>query len=192
MPNWCYTTITFSGKDAKRLHDDIEKWTQENAKPNGFGRYWLGNVVLNSGVKTDGSYRGMVEYLDDVKEKSFVLEMSSAWSPALKMWCDIIKQLKYDVELIYYAEEPGEILYSTNDPALFDNYYFDVYDNNDSYDSRAKFGLTKKEVLETLEPYIKKFEIEEKEINDIVDKLEEHNVYVTVEKIDFVDPEDYY
>ena len=51
LPNWCYTEYAFYGDDAavKRLGSDIRRFISKNYMENGFGKNWLGNIVLGYG-----------------------------------------------------------------------------------------------------------------------------------------------
>lgn len=50
MPNWCSTTITFHGENAKKLDNLITEWTKESLPGVAFGKRWLGNCLVNSGI----------------------------------------------------------------------------------------------------------------------------------------------
>lgn len=132
MPNWCYTNINIkcnSEKEAKALHDKIEKWTSVNYCENGFGFNWLGNIVGNSGIddRKDGNdfsvcCRGSLIYLDitDIGDE-LIIDMETAWIPMLQMWkriCD--KHLPSGYDIKYSAEETGCELYETNIQELID------------------------------------------------------------------------
>ena len=74
MPNWCFNRITIYHEDDSKLENLenlIKEWTSKNQKDNGFGKEWLGNIVLASGVgtvdtepSTDLSCRGRLTYLE--------------------------------------------------------------------------------------------------------------------------------
>jgi len=139
MPNWCSTQITFSGCDAAVLHDKIESWAYD-ALDNGFGRHWLGNIAINSGLitkeeinNTDLSLRGSIQYLSDVDDDRFILDQEDAWSPNVVVWKEIIEFFNYDVSFTFMAIEPGNGIYETNDPALIDYYYIDCYMDDGKY-----------------------------------------------------------
>ena len=125
MPNWCFTTITAYGPDTKRMHDDIESWAHDAMK-NDFGGWWLGNMVINSGLISPKLMssddcprcRGSITYMDMEDEETLRINQEDAWVPNLKMWKMIIEYKKDDVDLVYTAKEPGKEISSTNDPIV--------------------------------------------------------------------------
>lgn len=155
MPNWCYTNITINcknAKEAKMLHNKIEEWTTSDYCKNGFGRFWLGNIVGNSGIDSmkDGKdfsvrCRGTLEYLDYKEGENTVSAVTeTAWCPMLKMWEKICEKHLTEHEIIYTAEEPGCGLFYTNDPVLSGVYIIDSMNDDftkrflgEPYDSEA-------------------------------------------------------
>lgn len=142
MANWCQTKITINHEDENKLIDlynKIEKWCETDYKQNGFGNYWLGNIVGNSGIgtvdenpNTDLRCRGMITYLEII-DNQLLIDTETAWQPMLQMWVKLIDKYLPDAELIYNAEECGCELYYTNDPCLIDGYIIDAWDIDNIY-----------------------------------------------------------
>lgn len=136
MPNWCITDITIRHNDLlklQQLYDLIEEWTNEDYKPNGFGHYWLGNIVLGSGVgtvdtgkDTDLNCRGDITYTDFGAGK-ITIRMETAWVPMLKLWVKVLDKYLPGAEFIYVADEPGSNITATNDSCLVGKYIIDPY-----------------------------------------------------------------
>lgn len=127
MPNLCSTTITINGEsdDVKRLGDLIEK-AQEQLYINTMseGR-WLGNICIYTGIssiddaiKGKPRCKGEIECFDYYDDNSLTIYTITAWVPMLEMWKLIIEKHFPDMEIIYSCEEPGAMIYWTNDPTL--------------------------------------------------------------------------
>ena len=133
MPNWCDTQITINGEPAelKKFMELLDNWTsEENSHPNGFGRFWLGNIVLNAGLaesSEDYACRGEIWYGDlDVVSGQIVLYTRTAWAPMNQLWKDVISRYIPDCEFIYCSIEPGFKVFETNDVSLLGQYYVDM------------------------------------------------------------------
>lgn len=138
MPNWCSTNIQIYHYDEDRLeqlYNDIVKWKNISMSNNGFdspnNKCWLGNVVLNSGIDTEGlSYRGSI---DDIEYDGNQIRISTetAWSPMVQMWKRIVQRYLPAAEITFSAEEPGNGIYCTNDEKCKDRYIIDCWGRND-------------------------------------------------------------
>ena len=140
MPNWCYTNITInheSETEVEKLEKLLDEWTSKDYMPNGFGHKWLGNVVLGSGVGsvdtndiTHLRCRGtLLDYYRHGNE--LTINTETAWSPMLKMWVKVLEKYLPGAELVYNAEECGNGVQCTNDPALLGRYVIDYYGDED-------------------------------------------------------------
>jgi len=124
MPNWCYTEIVFFGDDinVKRLKNDTEKIIAEKCpEENDFGNAWLGHICLKNGFdykieKCRGKLSSS-EYYEESSESvpaHYKIVQETAWLPMTEMWGKILE--KYEgVEMVYFAEEPGDALYINSD-----------------------------------------------------------------------------
>lgn len=135
MPNWCATRIRITGKeqDLRDLQTKLESWTKPNHE-NGFGEWWLGNLVLNSGVGTvdqnkesDLTCRGSVENVM-MKDGDLWIETTTAYIPMMEIWQKILAAHAPNVELYYTAIEPACGVFWTNEPDTLGGYYFEPYD----------------------------------------------------------------
>lgn len=129
MPNWCFTHITLNcsnEKDASHVYKTIEKWLSHNGKANDFGRKWLGNILINSGLyiaedidrKNHPRCRGYVIWMESY-ENQVIIQTDTAWVPMLQMWQEVCDKIfsEMEIEIIYYAEELGCGVLWSNDPA---------------------------------------------------------------------------
>lgn len=128
MPNWCFTNISLNcnnKRDANDVYQTIEHWLSYKGKHNDWGKNWLGNILINSGLyaaddidrKEHPNCRGCVTYIECYEEQ-VIIQTETAWVPMLQMWkevCDKIFPGK-DIEIIYSAEEPGCGVFWSNDP----------------------------------------------------------------------------
>lgn len=145
MPNWCYTNITMSGQpdNVKWLRDKVEEWTSENLYENGFGKNWLGNIVIGAElasydeicngdpnkIEQPPNCRGSLVYMDiDSDNTSLTISTETAWTPKMNMWRMINDQYNLGLEIIYYAEEPGIGIFVSNDPTEVGYYLVNVYE----------------------------------------------------------------
>lgn len=149
MPNWCNTFITFYSKNANQindLHNQICKiYDAESTVSNDFGHGWLGdfvNTLLSPEYTHDTiKCRGWIDQIEEVEQAEdvsfFSIQQESAWSPHLRMWCQICDKLFPDVEIAYEAEEGGNCVYLQYDRSgnfYLDECYMDTYEAGiDSY-----------------------------------------------------------
>ena len=141
MPNWCSTSVYFKGNKVKKLYDLINEWTSKSYCENGFDRSgskcWLGNIVGNSGIdnRDNGDFsvfcRGWIEDIDLYEETNeLTIQEESAWGTAMELWGKINDKYDLELDITYYAEEPGCEVYLTNDPSYKDKYVVDCPDQS--------------------------------------------------------------
>ena len=134
MPNWCDTTYKCVGdpKEVRALHKILKYIDRRKTTivRNGFGKWWLGNLVTKLGGKwEDYCCRG------EITGYSFdgdVLEITQYTA-----WCEqegvrrIIQEKFPGIKVYYREEEPGCEVYYTNDTtgSYFPETYF--LDSND-------------------------------------------------------------
>ena len=139
MPNWCLTKIliTHNNENELKVFDKLlDQWTSRDYMKNGFGHNWLGNIVLGSGIgtvdtnsETDFRCRGTIDYKDLYKDE-LTIETSTAWSPMLRMWVELVNKFIPNADITYTAEEPGCGIHYTNDPDLEGKYILDSWDDD--------------------------------------------------------------
>lgn len=166
MPNWCYTTYHFQGKEneLKILHDKINEWTSKQFIETAFGDSWLGNILYGAGLQDcinnpdPARYlacRGQIVDITDrdgnilrYSRKDFTVSTETAWVPMAKMWNAVIEKLGLkSVEFSFCAEESGCEIYWIYDPHnhkyFIDEVYIDAYgteelDDMDRYCSEGE------------------------------------------------------
>jgi len=160
MANWCVTHIAITHEDREaieKLYDNILSWTSHNAEENDFGQYWLGNIVLNADVgtvytqfgerkDTDLACRGYITAMWLEKNRLIIYE-DSAWEPAVQLWLRVLDKYLPGAILTYDAEEPGTILYWTNNPDLVGRYRVNPYDYEDI---ESEIAATDKDIVDIL------------------------------------------
>ena len=131
MPNWCFTSIIFHGEkeEIEKLRSNIDEWTKENLKPNGFGPGWLGNILCGAGlrdrinvsenrIRCRGSLIDLGKIYDDERGNSaFHIQTETAWAPMVKMWDEIFKVMGYkSINFSFISEEEGMCEFFVYDP----------------------------------------------------------------------------
>lgn len=125
MPNWCTTDyVAFGGKeDIEKLRGKLnDAFNTECRIKNSFGNWWLGNILDLHGIdwhKYDcrGEITQLTEIEHDFYEEGkshFMFQTWTAWEPCYGAF-EAINNLYPDVELFWFAEEPGCGLLETND-----------------------------------------------------------------------------
>lgn len=161
MPNWCYTTIHIDYDDEEKLKefdDLLDKWTDFDFIPNGFGLQWLGNIVGNSKIgevedNKSPNYLKCRGTLCDVSLTGNTLSITTetAWEPMLKMWTKLVDKYLPGAELTYYAEELGCGILATNDETYRDKYWADIWDGLENIVFEADDSLSEKCIIEMLQ-----------------------------------------
>ena len=119
MPNWSNTQYIFEGdkKEITSLHKKLQLLDsmEKSLVDNGFGNMWLGNLVTLLGGKWKSILcRGTIDYYNLIDERTLELTTQSAWCSASEVWNFVLKQYT-SLEYYFFAEEPGNIIYETND-----------------------------------------------------------------------------
>mgnify|MGYP003291435868 FL=1 len=134
MPNWCDTTYKCVGdpKEVRALHKVLKYIDRRKTTivRNGFGKWWLGNLVTKLGGKwEDYCCRGEItgySFDGDVLE---IIQYTA--------WCEqegvrrIIQEKFPGIKVYYREEEPGCGVYYTNDTTgdyFPETYFLDSYD----------------------------------------------------------------
>ena len=134
MPNWCDTTYKCVGdpKEVRALHKVLKYIDRRKTTivRNGFGKWWLGNIVTKLGGKWE-DYRCRGEIIDySLDGDILIISQSTAW-------CEqegvrrIIQEKFPSIKVYYREEEPGCEVYYTNDTTgsyFSETYFLDSYD----------------------------------------------------------------
>lgn len=182
MPNWCDTTYKCVGdpKEVRALHKILKYIDRRKTTivRNGFGKWWLGNLVTKLGGKwEDYCCRG------EITGYSFdgdVLEITQYTA-----WCEqegvrrIIQEKFPSIKVYYREEEPGCEVYYTNDTTgdyFPETYFLDSYDEQlyfETIDEAAEcvsgivgcaIEATVDAIQEALEKYVEQKESEGEEV----------------------------
>lgn len=177
MPNWCSTNYQIVGKqqNVEKLFKELKKVLSKDnlvlPDPS-----WLGYIVSDIlGIDSEKECipcRGSISYMDeeigdDENLASFTLSTETAWSDCRKLF--YLLSVKFNVEILFYAEELGCDIHETNDEEgrYFDTrYLLDDSENEMSYYS--SFSDFAKKIKDITGKKPDKFE----SINDILEKYE--------------------
>ena len=182
MPNWCDTTYKCVGdpKEVRALHKVLKYIDRRKTTivRNGFGKWWLGNLVTKLGGKwEDYCCRG------EITGYSFdgdVLEITQYTA-----WCEqegvrrIIQEKFPSIKVYYREEEPGCEVYYTNDTTgdyFPETYFLDSYDEQRYFETIEEAAESVSEIVgcaveatvnaiqEALEKYVEQKENEGEEV----------------------------
>ena len=182
MPNWCDTTYKCVGdpKEVRALHKILKYIDRRKTTivRNGFGKWWLGNLVTKLGGKwEDYCCRG------EITGYSFdgdVLEITQYTA-----WCEqegvrrIIQEKFPGIKVYYREEEPGCEVYYTNDTTgdySPETYFLDSYDEQRYFETIEEAAERVTEIVgctveatvnaiqEALEKYVEQKESEGEEV----------------------------
>ena len=118
MPNWCITEYKCVGdqKEVRELHKVLKYIDRRKTTivRNGFGKWWLGNLVTKLGGKWE-DYQCRGEIIDYSLDGEILV--ITQWTA----WCEqegvrkIIEEKFPSIKVYYREEEPGCGVYDTND-----------------------------------------------------------------------------
>lgn len=120
MPNWCNTCWKATGEheQVEKLYTimrELEKMPDPGLVENGFGSTWLGNLVIKLGGDWNKIYcRGEWNYLE-YRDGILIIDIESAWSEPNEVR-DFIEEKLPGIKIYFQSEEPGCVIYETNDP----------------------------------------------------------------------------
>ena len=193
MANTCFTTITITHKNERKVKDFFEKvdtWAKKGYLDNDYNRpnidyWWLGNIVGNSGIakwtkKENGDSdfvpnircRGMLTRLE-LNGNQIIIDTETAWSPMLEMWQLLCQKYLRGAEIYYTADEGGNELYQTNDPDMIGKYYIDIIDNvPEEFDdiAESEYEATEEMVIKLLQRVLHSDETDIKKLLDLLDE----------------------
>lgn len=130
MPNWCYTTMIVKGPkdELRKLLSLLHQWTSKSFEKSYFGDMWLGNIVMGAGFETmdneKGGFpcKGEIEYFGTIEKHGdkpndyiFPLAYTSEWDTYDNLWDAVLERHAPHCKAYWFAVEPGNCLYATND-----------------------------------------------------------------------------
>ena len=182
MPNWCDTTYKCVGdpKEVRALHKILKYIDRRKTTivRNGFGKWWLGNLVTKLGGKWK-DYRCRGEIVD------YSLEGDILIITQMTAWCEqegvrrIIQEKFPGIKVYYREEEPGCEVYYTNDTTgdyFPETYFLDSYDEQLYFETIEEAAESVSEIVgcavkatvnaiqEALEKYVEQKESEGEEV----------------------------
>jgi predicted RNase H-like HicB family nuclease len=145
---------------------------------NGFGKWWLGNLVTKLGGKWE-DYRCRGEIIDySLDGDILIISQSTAWSEQEGVR-RIIQEKFPSIKVYYREEEPGCGVYYTNDTTgdyFPETYFLDSYDEQRYFDTIEEAAESVSEIVgctveatidaiqEALEKYVEQKENEGEEV----------------------------
>ena len=103
----------------KKLHslmDELECMKDPGLHDNGFGSTWLGNLVIKLGGDWEKVFcRGYWDNLVLHDDGSISFSVESAWGE-LNEVREFIEEKLPGIKIYFQSEEPGCVIYETNDP----------------------------------------------------------------------------
>lgn len=119
MPNWntsCWK-VTGEHEQVEKLYaimQELEKMPDPGLFENGFGSTWLGNLVIKLGGDWNKIYcRGEWNYLE-YRDGILTIDIESAWSDPNEVR-EFIEEKLPGIKIYFQSEEPGCVIYETND-----------------------------------------------------------------------------
>lgn len=190
MPNWAYSMYHATGdkEQLKKLHsvmDELEGLKDPGLHENGFGKTWLGNLVIKLGGDWEKIYcRGYWDNLVLHDDGSISFSVESAWGE-LNEVREFIEEKFPGVKLYFQCEESGMGIYQTNDDTgeYFPERYYLWVENEDTeyYTSLEALAtdvekITGSQNLKSLDSCKKALESYSRKNHDLCYTLEEFSV----------------
>ena len=133
MPNWASVTYECVGdpKDIRLLHDALKYIDKRKTTivPNGFGKWWLGNLVTKLGGNWEQyPCRGDITSYSLENDTTLMIWQNTAWGEQEGVR-RIIEEKLPSIKVYFQEEEPGCGLFATNSFEHFlERYLLDSYD----------------------------------------------------------------
>jgi len=133
MPNWASVTYECVGdpNHIRQLHDALKYIDKRKTSilPNGFGKWWLGNLVTKLGGNwEDYPCRGEITSYSLENDTTLMIYQNTAWGEQEGVR-RIIEEKLPSIKVYYQEEEPGCGLFATNSFEHFpERYLLDNYD----------------------------------------------------------------
>ena len=138
MPNWASVTYECVGNpnNIRQLHDALKYIDKRKTSivPNGFGKWWLGNLVTRLGGNwEDYPCRGEITSYSLEDASTLMIWQNTAWGEQEGVR-RIIEEKLPSIKVYFQEEEPGCGLFATNSFEHFPERYL-----RDSYDEPLYF-----------------------------------------------------
>ena len=171
MPNWCDTTYKCVGdpKEVRALHKVLKYIDRRKTTivRNGFGKWWLGNLVTKLGGKWE-DYRCRGEIIDYSLDGDILIISQSTARSEQEGVRRIIQEKFPSIKVYYREEEPGCGVYYTNDTT--GDYFLDSYDEQQYFETIEEaaecvsgiVGCTVEATIDAIQEALEKY-VEQKE-----------------------------
>lgn len=133
MPNWASVTYECVGdpNHIRQLHDALKYIDKRKTTivPNGFGKWWLGNLVTRLGGNwEDYPCRGDITSYSLENDTTLMIWQNTAWGEQEGVR-RIIEEKLPSLKVYFQEEEPGCCLFATNSFEHFpERYLLDSYE----------------------------------------------------------------
>jgi hypothetical protein len=197
MPNWCFTTgdIIFKRKkDASLVMNELDK-VKEYTRSD-FGRLWLGNILMHTGMSRDEidekniSCRGSIDWYDRNGDKMISFDEETAWAPMLKCIDIFVRHYTDDFRIRYTAEEPGQIIYFSNDRDVYGKYRVDIWEPDELPDSICEFedfAVREQDIKDMLKEALRYRKTDNVSIDTLLKEADEYfGDYMSINKFEYV------
>lgn len=181
MPNWCDTTYKCVGdlKEVRSLYKTIKANDKRKTSriKNGFGTLWLGNIIDALGEDWEKlRCRGSIYYYE-LDGNVLTICQNTAWCEQ-EGFRECIEKKFPSIKVYYREEEPGNVVYYTNDTNgdyFPDRYLLDNYDEPLYYETieeaaESVSGIVGHEVKATVEAI-------EEALNDYEEEHEDEDIF---------------
>ena len=132
MANWCFTDVSLSGpEDQIKIFDKAYREMRKNTPED--KDVWLGSMLMYTGLSEDEVINGDVPcrgvvYFYESTDDQITLNTYTAWEPIVEPIVILRDRIAPDLEIIFTAEEPGNGVFVSNDPAVYNMYLLDYFD----------------------------------------------------------------
>lgn len=115
---------------------------------------YIDEIMKSVGIDPEsiGNHRDYIDLEPYVKKGTTTVYFGtdSAWTPNPNTWQEICQKIIPECTLLYYAEEPGSGIFSSNNPDFYTKYYVDVYCEEAVWDANEGSGIYSEEDVVTL------------------------------------------
>lgn len=190
MPNWCDTTYKCVGdlKEVKALHRILKYIDKRKTSitKNGFGKWWLGNLVVKLGGDWE-RYRCRGEIIDyDFDGNVLTINQSTAWCEQEGVR-EIIEEKFPSIKVYYREEESGCEVFNTNDANgkyFPERYYLDSCEDSEYFRTIEEAAHYVSEIIgKSVEP--DKNAIEEA-LDEYTEQLDDEDIWYSFHEFEVV------
>lgn len=192
MANHCYNEFTVKCSNSVEAHKVLAALNNMYSKD----IVYIDDCMKQVGIRVPKN----MDYRDHIcaeatqnNEDATVIYFTteSAWSPRPNSWKHLIQRISPTAKVYFYAEEPGQGIFQTNNPDYFDKYYVDIFLDKEVEGVEEGTNLcSKEEVISILQKLLR---TSNDDIEDLLTLAEEtdwgdNGVYIyPIDSFDFMD-----